>query len=85
MLVLSWPLFCVHISSDFRSHLQVNTEGYSVQDAGMLHTEGGWPRDIDPTQVDQTLRFRKKVEKDESYIQSVIDLGEVSDVHSYLM
>ena len=44
----------------------------------MNHTEGGWPKDINPAEVEQTIRFRKKVEKDENYIAVVQRLGTVS-------
>lgn len=44
----------------------------------MNHTEGGWPKDINPAEVEQTIRFRKKVEKDEHYIGVVQKLGNVS-------
>ena len=44
----------------------------------MNHTEGGWPKDINPAEVEQTIRFRKKVEKDETYMQIIQDLGSVS-------
>ena len=40
--------------------------------------EGGWPKDINPAEVEQTMRFRKKVEKDEVYIQAIQQLGSVS-------
>ena len=26
---------------------------------------GGWPKDINPAENDQTMRFRKKIEKDD--------------------
>ena len=45
----------------------------------MNHTEGGWPKDINPAEVEQTIRFRKKVEKDEYYISVIQKLGDVSD------
>ena len=32
---------------------------------GMNHFEGGWPKDINPAEHDQTMRFRKKIEKDD--------------------
>ena len=32
---------------------------------GFAHVEGGWPKEVDPTEVEHVLRFRKKVEKDE--------------------
>ncbi|XP_076332791.1 dynein axonemal intermediate chain 2-like isoform X2 [Tachypleus tridentatus] len=41
----------------------------------MNHTEGGWPRDINPDELEQVMRFRKKVEKDETYINSMLQLG----------
>lgn len=39
--------------------------------------EGGWPKDINPAEMEQTIRFRKKVEKDEGYVNSVLHLGSV--------
>jgi dynein intermediate chain 2 len=44
----------------------------------MNHLEGGWPKDVNPSEVEQTIRYRKKVEKDERYIQTVVRLGEVT-------
>lgn len=43
----------------------------------MNHVEGGWPKDINPAEMEQTIRFRKKVEKDEGYVNSVLHLGSV--------
>lgn len=47
----------------------------------MNHTEGGWPKDINPAEVEQTIRFRKKVEKDEHYMDVVQRLGSVGHSH----
>ena len=58
--------------------LQVNTERFETQSRGINHVEGGWPKDINPAEVEQTMRFRKKVEKDEVYIQAIQQLGSVS-------
>ncbi len=44
----------------------------------MNHTEGGWPKDINPAEVEQTIRYRKKIEKDEGYIGIITNLGTVS-------
>ena len=44
----------------------------------MNHTEGGWPKDINPAEVEQTIRYRKKIEKDEGYISIITRLGAVS-------
>ena len=58
--------------------LQVNTERYETDNRGINHVEGGWPKDINPAEVEQTIRFRKKVEKDENYVNIVQSLGNVS-------
>jgi len=39
----------------------------------MSHAEGGWAKD----DVEGLLRFRRKVEKDEDYIRTVVRLGGV--------
>lgn len=43
----------------------------------MNHTEGGWPKDINPQDTEQTVRFKKKIEKDDMYIHSVHQLSHV--------
>jgi len=58
------------------SESEVNTLTQVYKNYGMLHTEGGWPKDIDPLEKEQTTRYRKKVEKDEEYIKQVKALGE---------
>jgi len=42
------------------------------------HVEGGWPKDVNPLEIEQVIRYRKKVEKDESYINTVMGLAGVS-------
>jgi len=54
----------------------VNTERFNYIPLGMLHTEGGWPKEIDATEKEQTARFKKKVEKDDEYIRQVRALGD---------
>lgn len=56
----------------------MNTVRFESENCGMNHLEGGWPRDINPQEMEQTIRFRKKVEKDEGYIASILHLGVVS-------
>ena len=58
--------------------LQVNTQTIDFATNGMMHTEGGWPKDISNAEDDQKLRYRKKIEKDESYVHSMLQLGAVS-------
>ncbi|XP_061554828.1 dynein axonemal intermediate chain 2 [Phycodurus eques] len=63
-------------SQDMSEH-QVNTERFESESRGINHVEGGWPKDINPQDMEQTIRFRKKVEKDESYLISIMQLGDV--------
>ena len=35
---------------------------------GMSHSEGGWPRDVNPADAEQKSRYRKKLEKDEDFL-----------------
>jgi len=56
---------------------QCNTERKEFSDKGMNHWTGGWPRDVDPSDVDQTTRFLKKISKDEAYVKTIEALGEV--------
>ena len=46
----------------------VNTRRQELVSQGMSHTEGGWPRDVNPGDTEQKSRFRKKIEKDEDFI-----------------
>ncbi|XP_065826418.1 dynein axonemal intermediate chain 2-like isoform X2 [Oscarella lobularis] len=61
------------------SEHEVNTERFETESRGMNHTEGGWPKDVNPNEVEQTIRFRKKVEKDEYYMQMIQKLGDTME------
>lgn len=54
---------------------EVNTTRAEFTDHGMNHTEGGWPKDINILDAEQTLRYRKKIEKDEAYIHTIMQLS----------
>ena len=55
--------------------VQANTEMVEYKNSGMYHLEGGWPKDVDFTEVEHTIRYRKKVEKDEDYLIAISQLG----------
>ena len=42
---------------------------------GMLHLEGGWPKDVDATEKEHTVRYKKKVEKDDDYLRALFSLS----------
>jgi len=48
------------------------------------HVEGGWPKDVNPLEIEQVIRYRKKVEKDESYINTVMGLAGVRTYKFFL-
>ncbi|XP_062472857.1 dynein axonemal intermediate chain 2 [Pezoporus occidentalis] len=64
----------VQHSAEMSEH-EVNTDRVKVQSRGVNHVEGGWPKDVNPREADQTARFRKKLEKDEHYINVITQLG----------
>ncbi|XP_042658458.1 dynein axonemal intermediate chain 2 isoform X3 [Tyto alba] len=64
----------VQHTSDMSAH-EVNTERVEVESCGVNHVEGGWPKDVNPKEMEQTIRFRKKVEKDENYVNTIMHLG----------
>lgn len=69
------PIQCVQEMSEH----EVNTERFETGSRGINHTEGGWPKDVNPQELEQVTRYRKKVEKDEMYIQTIQNLGNVME------
>lgn len=47
---------------------------------GMNHTEGGWPKDVNFIDEEQTKRYRRKVEKDEGYSHTILQLCKVCSI-----
>ena len=56
---------------------QVNTERFETESRGINHMEGGWPKDINAAEIEQTTRFRKKAEKEDFYTNAIQNLGGV--------
>uniref|UniRef100_A0A8K9X0J5 Dynein, axonemal, intermediate chain 2b n=1 Tax=Oncorhynchus mykiss TaxID=8022 RepID=A0A8K9X0J5_ONCMY len=65
------PIQCTQEMSEH----EVNTERFESDTRGINHVEGGWPKDVNPQEMEQTIRFRKKVEKDEHYFSTIMQLG----------
>ncbi|XP_055448089.1 dynein axonemal intermediate chain 2 isoform X2 [Psammomys obesus] len=68
----------VQCSASMSEH-EANTERFEMESCGVNHVEGGWPKDVNPQELEQTIRFRKKVEKDENYINTVMQLGSIME------
>lgn len=52
-----------------------NTESVEFDSKGVMHSEGGWPKDINYLDPEQTVRYKRKIEKDENYITQVLTLA----------
>jgi dynein intermediate chain 2 len=66
----------IQVSKDFSEH-EVNTIRFETENRSINHVEGGWPKDVNPLEPEQTIRYRKKVEKDETYMNTIVQLGNV--------
>nr|XP_015826641.2 dynein axonemal intermediate chain 2 [Nothobranchius furzeri] len=61
------------------SEHEVNTRSFETNSRGINHLEGGWPKDINPSEMEQTMRIRKNILRDEGFINSVLQLGSVME------
>lgn len=68
--------FGVQNVKEFSEH-SVNTIRFETEHRGINHVEGGWPKDINPLEPDQTSRFRKKTEKEDGFTRCMLSLGQV--------
>ncbi|XP_055377492.1 dynein axonemal intermediate chain 2 [Condylostylus longicornis] len=53
---------------------EANTDCVTYKNCGVFHNEGGWPKDINMQDPEQTVRYKRKIEKDENYIQQILAL-----------
>ncbi|XP_070133983.1 dynein intermediate chain 3, ciliary isoform X2 [Drosophila bipectinata] len=52
----------------------METENVTLDHHGLFHYEGGWPREVNINDEEQTLRHRKKVEREDSWGQQVLSM-----------
>ncbi|EDV47534.1 dynein intermediate chain 3, ciliary [Drosophila erecta] len=52
----------------------METENVTLEQHGMYHYEGGWPKEVNSNDEEQTLRHRKKVERDDSWGEQVLEM-----------
>lgn len=60
-----------------QSEHEANTKQLVTHELGINHEEGGWPRDIQASNEDQVLRYRRRVIHDDNYIGAVLNLAPV--------
>ena len=58
------------------SEYGTNTAQIETRPKGQAHVEGGWPAAIDYTDLDDKTKYRKKVEREESYVATARELVE---------
>lgn len=54
------------------------TENVTYAPHGIVHTEGGWPKDVNILDEEQTQRHRKKIEREDSWGIQVVDLAKTA-------
>jgi len=62
-----------HNIPEFSEH-SVNTARVKTSARVMTHVEGGWPKEIDYSEAQDTLKYRKRLEKDPAYVTAVRQL-----------
>ncbi|KAK9877826.1 hypothetical protein WA026_020059 [Henosepilachna vigintioctopunctata] len=53
---------------------ELNTTRAEYTNGLMSHVEGGWPKDVNLADEEQTKRYRRKVEKEENYAHTLMGL-----------
>ncbi|CAG9567629.1 unnamed protein product [Danaus chrysippus] len=53
----------------------INTIRAEYTTTGANHAEGGWPKDVNVVDPEATQRYRRKIEKDDTYIHCVMSLS----------
>ncbi|XP_050305470.1 dynein intermediate chain 3, ciliary [Anthonomus grandis grandis] len=52
----------------------LNTMRAEFTNSSMNHVEGGWPKDVNTADEEQTKRYRRKIEKDEGFNHTMMQL-----------
>ncbi|KAH8356490.1 hypothetical protein KR200_002670, partial [Drosophila serrata] len=52
----------------------METENVTLDQRGLYHYEGGWPKEVNPLDEEQTQRHRKKVERDDTWGEQVLEM-----------
>jgi dynein intermediate chain 2 len=60
----------------------VNTERVIVESRGHSHLEGGWPKEVDPCEPQDTAKWRKRLDKDPLFVNSMSSL--CKDINSHI-
>ncbi|XP_049869322.1 dynein intermediate chain 3, ciliary-like [Pectinophora gossypiella] len=54
------------------SQCEINTIRVEYANEGANHAEGGWPKDVNCLDEEATLRYRRRIERDDCYVNAVL-------------
>lgn len=54
---------------------EANTITVEHKSRGINHCEGGWPKEIHYNNEDDTLRYRRRIEREDSYVNAIMKLA----------
>ncbi|XP_059047155.1 dynein axonemal intermediate chain 2-like [Achroia grisella] len=52
----------------------INTKSVTLHNEGVNHAEGGWPKDVNFTDEEFTFRYRRRIERDDAYVDAIMNL-----------
>ena len=55
----------------------MNTDTVVIKSTAMKHIEGGWPKEVDPTEKQDVTRFVTKAQKQQEYKDALLTMGPV--------
>lgn len=58
----------------------MNTTAVVFATKAMNHVEGGWPKEVDYTEAEHVIRYRKKVTMQHDSVEASIDLRQSGHV-----
>ncbi|XP_073944753.1 dynein intermediate chain 3, ciliary-like [Choristoneura fumiferana] len=73
------PVHTATQCSDPKSQHYVNTRSLTYDNTGVNHAEGGWAKDVQFWDEEATSRVRRRVERDDSYVEAVLGTAPTFD------
>lgn len=71
--ILRNPVDRFTMAGPVQSEHIINTKRIKIGEKGINHAEGGWPKDINYFDEEATTRHRRRVERDDGYINAVLN------------
>uniref|UniRef100_A0A2A4JLD2 Dynein intermediate chain 3, ciliary n=1 Tax=Heliothis virescens TaxID=7102 RepID=A0A2A4JLD2_HELVI len=58
-----------------KSEHTINTERVEMKSRSVDHSEGGWPKDVHYNIEEETIRYRRRIEREDTYIHAITTLA----------